>query len=271
MPLSKRHSGLTPLMFFSKTTLVCVILFYICRVMNCAHAQNSGPVKTTNQEAVNASTVVAELTHTTVAYKKEVLRLLIAEANDVATSLGLPENLPITQSNLIYVVVGTPKMVELSGGGIGAIDTTNYEYSFAYGRKLSYVTSSKLDSAEARNELEQKYLWPISRRNTNAAYRLATNWLAAIQIDVKRIEHDCRVNISSWTPDGVDEKHFVPLYFVTWKGSSGPVASVELLEPARLLGKLTVEQPEYVLRKPVVITNAEALLSQTNAAVKNAP
>ena len=203
------------------------------------------------------------LLYTIVPYRKEALRLLIKEANDVAIELHLPERLPITQTDLVDVVIGPPKVAAIIGG-IGAIGTSNYEYCVAVGGKLSYITSSKLDSETARKELKAKYLWPIERRNTNAAYQMATQWLAAIQMDVKGIERDCKVHVWSWTPDGVDPKHFVPIYWVVWKRPDGPVASVELLEPTHLLGHLNVHHPEYVLRKPVEITNMDVLLSQTN-------
>lgn len=234
-------------------------------------AQNKDLPTKTNQDVKSAGSELKELTYTTAAYKREVLRLLIAEANDVAAALKLPENLPITQRDLIYIVVGPPRLAELTGGTIGTIGTSNYEYSVALSNKLSYIVSSKLDSEEARDKIKAEYLWPIARRDTNAAYRLATNWLGTIQMDVKKIERDCKVSIWSWTPDDADGKHFVPLYIIVWKMADGPVASVELLEPTRLLGQLRVEKPEYILRPPVVVTNAEMLLSRTNLPVKNAP
>ena len=223
-------------MCFKLLICVSVIMLCFCGAIFSANAQNVEAAWATNQEYLDAVQRLKELNHTTITYKKEALRLLIREANDVARQLNLPEDLPITQSNLIYVVIGTPKMVALSGGGIGTIDTSNYEYVVGIGDKLCYITSQKLDSEEARNDLKAKYLWPIERRNTNAAYELATQWMAAIKMDVKRIERDGNVHIWSWTPDGVDNKHFVPLYWVVWKKADGPVASVELLEPTHLLG-----------------------------------
>ena len=207
------------------------------------------------------------LLYTTPAYQKEALHLLLGEANDAVRELHLPEQFPITERDLVDLVIDPPRVAEKIGG-VGVVGTTNYEYCVSVGKKLSFITSKKLDSGSARNELKARYLWPTSRRNTNAAYKLATNWLASIQMDVKRIEHDCNVYFWSWTPDGVDEQHFVPIYWVYWikrgEEGNGSVASVELLEPTRLLGQLRVERPEYILRGAVEITNMDDLLSKTN-------
>lgn len=251
-------------MRFRLLNSVCVVILCVGGVILSAKAQNGRASKATNQGEPDAHQKLKGFLYTTVAYKKEALRLLIKEANDVARQLNLSEDLPITPTNLIYVVIGTPKMVVLSGGGIGTIGTSNYEYSVGIGDKLCFITSQKLDSEKARKDLKAKYLWPIERRNTNAAYQLATQWLAAIQMDVQGIERDSQVHIWSWTPDGVDDKHFVPLYWVVWKKADGPVASVELLEPTHLMGQVNVDHSEYILRRPVVVTNLDSLLSQTN-------
>ena len=197
------------------------------------------------------------------AYQKEALRLLIAEANRVAKELNLPERLPIAETNLVKTHIFPPRMARL---GIGNIMTSNYVYSVSAGGKFSSVV--RTDSGKTTNELKAKYLWPMSRMDTNAAYQLATQWLTAVSMDVAALNRDCDLVISAWTPEGENGEHFVPLYHVDWmaKGEQahGSVAGVELLEPTKSLQQLYVKKPEYILRKPLQITNADYLFSQTN-------
>jgi len=48
----------------------------------------------------------------------------------------------------------------------------------------------------------------------------------------------------------------------------GSVAGIELLEPTKSIHQLYVKRAEYILRKPIVITNLDFLLSQTNTPVQ---
>jgi hypothetical protein len=146
---------------------------------------------------------------------------------------------------------------------IGNISTSNYTYYVSVDNKLSWLTRTHLKDED--DQLREQYLWPISQMNTNAAYQLATQWLAAASMDVKALNRDCRLSIRAVTPDGEQGSHFVPVYFVSWGGGNGkPVASVELFEPTKTLRQLRVYKSEYILRTPLQITNPE-FSSQTNA------
>lgn len=211
------------------------------------------------------------LLYTTPAYQKAVLRLLLNEANDAATALHLKESTPITGSELTDIVIDPPQVGEKIGG-VGVVGTSNYEYSVAAGKKLSNITSSKLDSERARHQLQTQYLWPINRCDTNEAYQLATNWLAALRIDVQRLNRNCKLDVWWWRPDGAKTNQFVPPYIVVWKGADGPAASVELFAPTRIIGQLNIASEEYIQRMPVIVTNAAELLKLPNASnSKTAP
>jgi hypothetical protein len=239
-------------------TLICLLSLAAL----CASAQTNSPLPI-DWAKLNPQQRFQSPMFVTPAYQKEALGLLIAEANRVAKELNLPEKLPITETNLVETHIFPPRMARL---GIGNIKTSNYVYYVSAGGKFSSV--ARMDSEKTKNELKAKYLWPMSRMDTNAAYQLATQWLTAVSMDVAALNRDCKLVISAWTPEGENGQHFVPLYSVYWvaKGEQGHgnVAGVELLEPTKSLQQLYVKKPEYILRKPLQITNPDYLFSQTN-------
>jgi hypothetical protein len=198
-------------------------------------------------------------------YREEALGLVTAEANVVANQLHLAEQLPITESNLLAAYIPPPRLAARLSA-IGNITTSNYTYFFSVGRKFSFVTKNGFD--HEYSQLRQQYLWPTNRMDTNAAYQLAEQWLSDVSMDVKALDRDCNVHIDAYTPEGGGGQNFVTVYWVYWvKGGEeghGSVATVELLGPTKTIRQLRVERPEYILRKPLEITNLEALLSQTN-------
>jgi hypothetical protein len=185
-------------------------------------------------------------------YRSEILRAMILEANKAAQDLHLQEHVPIREKDIVYSFIGNKKMVDLTGG-VGLIDTSNYEYSAAIDRKLSYITSSLLDSPEARKKLMTDFLWPIEKKDTNAVHAMATNFLAAAGMNVRLIERDSTVHYWCWMPIDSDNAHFVPIYWVTWKNCDGLVAALELFQPTKLLAQLRVEQGKYILRKAIIV------------------
>jgi hypothetical protein len=152
---------------------------------------------------------------------------------------------------------------------IGNVTASNYTYFVSLDNKFSFLERTHLE--QEYPHLQQAYLWPISRLDTNGAYHLATQFLAAALMDVKALDRDCKVHIDALTPEGKRGEHFVPVYWVYWvkpeKEGRGPEASVELFAPSRTIRQLRVNKSEYILRKPLEITNIDFLLSQTNEAI----
>lgn len=124
---------------------------------------------------------------------------------------------------------------------------------------------------EDRRRWQAEYFWPISRVDTNAAYQLATQWLSAVGIDVKSLHQDCRLHVDAAEPEGLGRRgdRFVPFYTVYWvqKGREGrgSAASVHMFLPTKTLVQLRVDDPQYNLRTPLVVTNFDASVSATNA------
>lgn len=212
---------------------------------------------------------------TTRAYHNEALRLVIKEAEKAARELQLPEKFPIITNDLVEAFIPPPAYAK-KGRGLGTITTSNYFYSVAVGNKFSFLTKRNLE--QDYEQLKTQYFWPMSQMNTNVAYQLATQWLTAASMDVNALNRDCRLGITAFTPEGPSGEHFVPVYWVSWSRkikpppwarSSAeyewkPVATVELFLPTKSLRQLHVNETQYILRKPIVVTNLDLLLSQTN-------
>jgi len=244
--------------------LICLFLTFVL----CAHAQdNLNSTSKTNLSKLTSKQRFQQLVFTTPAYRNEALRLVIQEANNVAEELSLPEQLPIVKTNLIAAYIPSPRMAQRLGGALGNITTSNYTYYVSVGNKFSFLEQNNLE--QGYDKLRSQYLWPVSRMNTNEAYQLATQWLAAASMDVKAITRDCDAHIDAFTPEGKNGKHFVPVYWVYWTSreaqARGTVAEVEFVEPNKTIRKLRVNRPEYILRPSLQITNLDYLLSQTNS------
>lgn len=196
---------------------------------------------------------------TTELYQKAAFGLVLQEANKVAQELKLPEKLPITEADLTEVFI-SPFEYAYEEKSIGSVATKSYIYYISQGNKLSYLEGTHQN--EDCRTFQSKYTLPISQVNTNEAYQLATQWLAAASMDVKTLNHDYPVIVEVehdyiQSPPG----KFVPVYDVYWpKGKqNGSVASVRLFTPTKTLLQLRVEDPKYILRQPLVFTNPASL------------
>jgi hypothetical protein len=199
---------------------------------------------------------------------------MIAEANRIANTLNLDEELPITKTNLTF------KWFIPAGktyGPLGGIETRKYAYAMDV-KDGGVVCSSVLRKGyEDFLAAQKQFVWPISRYDTNHAFRLATNWLTAAGFDVDSLNRDCYVKIDwlgerSWTGS-----HFFPHYIVCWhqrsetfhvpKGTD--VAVVEFIEPLKRPRTVRVSysapRSGYHLRKPVETVDFIALLTPENS------
>ena len=128
-----------------------------------------------------------------IAYKFVATTVMLLEVNHCASQLRLPLTLPLTEQD-VKVMVFHPKTI----GFAGRLDTTSYSFSFAKSGRLRFIT--RLDSGyqaysttKAQGNLETTKFLPRlagipSAINTNEAYRIATNWLASIEVDVQALE-----------------------------------------------------------------------------------
>jgi len=215
-----------------------------------------------------AATDIGAITFTTKAYRDEAFRLVLQEANQVAKELQLPEKFPIAEADLVGRFINPFGYVRVKRA-IGNVTTRNYAYYVSQGNKFSYLEGTHQD--EDCRRFQRLYTWPASRIDTNQAYQLATQWLMAVSMDVGALNRECSVVVrpeSNYVhpPQG----KFVPVYYVYWRKvgkDGGGAADVRVFTPTKTLLQLRVEDPKYILRAPLLFTNLEFLLSQTNALV----
>ncbi|MGD0743719.1 MAG: hypothetical protein ABSA45_01055 [Verrucomicrobiota bacterium] len=220
----------------------------------------------------NGNVVWIDEDFTTRQYQKAAFKQVLQEANQVAKELQLPEKLPITETDLVEAVV-TPFGYNYVNKRVGNVTTKKYCYGVSYGNKFSNLVVPNYDQICLSYERQPM---PIQQINTNAAYRLATRWLKQISMDVNGLNRDCKAHVALspfW--NGLTklgerpQKQFVPIYYVWWTSLTndlegyGSVASVELYAPTKMLLQLTVTEPKYNLRKPLVLTNLNFLFPGT--------
>lgn len=228
----------------------------------------------------NGKVIYIEGAFTTKDYQQEALRLVIQEANKVARDLQLPETLPITESNLTHIYIA-PFGFGYQLQAPGNITTSNYWYFVKRGNKLSDLTVADIDN-RCRDYMAH-YRWPITKLDTNAAYQLATQWMSKAHMDVAGLnrEYDVYITLDPYW-NGVKmgqlpKRTFTPIYIVSWlprslaAESDGAVASVELFLPMQTLLSLSVDNPKYILRSPIVFTNLAALFPGKGTIITNRP
>jgi hypothetical protein len=234
---------------------------------------------------VDTNGVVVYINHhfTTPAYQKEALKRIIQEANEVANDLNLPEELPITNSNLVEFHV-SPFGFAYAYKAIGSVTTKHFSYYVSRDNKFSQLNIADYDQTCLR--LVNQGTFPVERINTNEAFRLATNWLTRASIDVAKLNKECLPHVAVspyWSGlsnlGDKPKKSFIPIYYVWWtypddaiKGE-GSAAEVELFAPTETILQLGVEDPKYNLRQQIVFTNMATLfpgiaLVHTNYPVK---
>ena len=209
-----------------------------------------------------------EMLFTTAAYEREAFRLVLREANHAAQKLQLPETLPLTERDIVSAFIVPYGMTRVHRRPIGNVHTRHYAYFVSIDHKLSDIEHAH--QAEACNKWRTEYTWPMSRLDTNGAYQLATQWLAALSMDVDGMNRDCRVKIgpNPYWNSGLRRHTFVPIYEVSWRSPGniaqgyGDVVRVSLFTPTKTLISLNVHEASYILRDRVVFTNLNELLSE---------
>ena len=122
--------------------------------------------------------VIAYL-HTTFAYQSAAMQLMVGQANFDAQQLHLKETLPI----VVPARTNSWNVAMPPDGVAGGFATSNYVYRFNAGRLMSIQKKPQSrgaapDAAEAGPSLI----------DTNGAYQLAKEWLAAISVDMSALE-----------------------------------------------------------------------------------
>lgn len=201
------------------------------------------------------------------AYKAAVLPLLLAEASYVSERLKLPTPHPIQICDVKRTFVSTPKF-----GFGGVFETTNYVFSYGNPGTL-YVIENKIKHDE-RFDLYPEWARTPSLINSNGAHQLATQWLAAIDVDVEALERKYPHQIEQafyWgrapgTPENEWTQHppttnmvMLPIYNVMWGDGPEYPAHVRLLGTTKELMTLRLADASLSRRPALVVTNAMEL------------
>jgi hypothetical protein len=226
---------------------------------------------------------VTNLLYISLAYKSVVAPLMVAEANFYAQRLGLPERLPI-------VVKEAKASVNSPLHGLGHLETGDFFYSFPgndakpltngcgsmwfreHG-KLAYIMRKEpfRRYGEEIRDVYARLVSVPSLVDTNAAYRLAKDWLTKIEVDVEALERDHKplavqqefydsplTPKETIEPPGSAPKKRLPIFDITWGGSKDcdPPVWVQILGTTKELVLLRMEDTRYSRHPAIVITNA---------------
>ncbi len=194
------------------------------------------------------------------AYKAALSTLMLAEVNDYAARLNLPEALPITTNALKELFISSPSLA-VRFGALGSLRTTNFSYGFGKGKHLCYITRVIKGTNPYDFDANKPYAIDPALVNTNAAYSMATQFLTKAFVNLSQLSTSAIVSVEPW----VILHMTTSKYTVQWERNGRPVVKVVLSPPKAELWTLRVEDPTLILRQPLEITNLDFLLSQTNA------
>lgn len=216
----------------------------------------------------NGNVIALDVAFSSTQYQRAAFKLVLEEANRVAREMQLPENLPITVSNITEAYI-SPFGCSYRTKAIGNITTSNYVYYVSKDKKFNNLGIVNYDQT-CLKLIKQKL--PVNQLDTNAAYQLATQWLESASMDVKGLNRDCKLHIAVsayWNGLGhigdVPMDHFVPMYYIWWTSPEndaaghGDVAYVELYLPTKQLLQLDVHDTKYILRKQLVFPDLASL------------
>lgn len=201
---------------------------------------------------VSALTVPAD-------YRESVLTLLLAEANQIANKLRLPDELPITREKLTEGHVGPPALNNTFGGPGGSLRTKKFHYSFAFKGKLTslgrldILSHSMLSNEELTAEYQKRAI-PLSQVDTNAAWAAMQPFLRAGILDLDRLNRECKFEFRHLEWAKLD----VPIYSAVWTRNGEDVARVKILMPDNILLALRIEDPDFSLRPGIKLSGTNA-------------
>lgn len=187
---------------------------------------------------------------------------MLAEINHCASRLELPIDFPIAKEDLRIALIAPPKEV----GYQSRFDTDDYSFCFGPSGKLRYIINMRDDRGEKTVREYQKQLSKIQATiNTNDAYRIATNWLVALDVDLAKLEKG--------NPPLAQQRYYfdstlesnrvtvnIPLFDVKWGNWRKPTVQVLVSGVNGKLLRLRQENDSYSRRPTVLIKDMKKLL-----------
>ena len=272
------------------------------------HAANAS--KPTQVESDALMAMIHIVNHTTLPYKATMLQQMLAEANRASDRLQLPMRRPIQKDDLADLFIPFPwycvvhetnapyfpvtvfgrdicdtnipielRLHALKFGVDGRIDTTNFEFGFMEG-KLTHVMRLSDPMTEYYAHDLDKLVGQPSLIDTNGAYQLATQWLAAVDVDMTALNKlKWTVNQLHYKTRGATNYVTLPLYYVDFgskhhaafgnlKAYDEPLVSVEVLGTTKELQEILIKEPAFSRRPQLLLTNALDLVRTPNPPMK---
>jgi hypothetical protein len=208
---------------------------------------------------------------TLLAYKFVAVAAMLAEINFCAPRLHLQEHLPVKYADIRVEKVFDPSILNFAG----RIDTENYSFCFVKSGRLRFIT--KLDAPGRQsmgiyrgNESMPACIAQLSQMksmiSSNDAYRLATNWLVAMSVDVRKLEAKAPPQVEQQSLEAGNRGVIpVPLFYVKWGAYEDPAVDVMISGVTGELLNLRQENDAYSRRPALLIKNQDELLAIPDA------
>ena len=212
------------------------------------------------------------------AYKYVALAVMMAEINYCANQLHLKEKLPIKEEDATMSNIFDPSIM----GFAGRIDTAEYSFCFSKSGRLRFIT--KLEDYRYQsmglyrgNQSTREFMEQLSQIkstiNTNDAYRLATNWLASIDVDLEKLQQEKPATVEQQFFESSKGPVPVPLFYVNWGKEGrdelghpmGPVVDIMVSGINGELLNLRQEDDSYSKRPAALIKDMDKLLAIPDA------
>jgi hypothetical protein len=212
---------------------------------------------------------------TTLAFKFVAIAVMMAEANFYADKTQVKLDASIQSVNTTRQIA--TELGEI--GFAGRIDTREYSFGFAHGGKMRVVTKLEdnrwqfygIYRGDIRmKDFLKKLVQVKSTINTNDAYRLATNWLTGLGLDIDKLNNGEPLIVKQdFLMSNNGEKQPVPLFHVNSKNrgndeSGHPIGPVITMMISGINGELLSfheSDNPYSKRPMVLIKDMDKLLA----------
>lgn len=208
----------------------------------------------------------------TIIYKVVVASIAVTAANYIAERLELSPR-PIEQRDVTGFFVTSPDPDHLDKPVRPTVNltTSNFMFIFREGKLFLVMnTRTNVEEVERYREWAQR----PSLVDSNEAYRLATQSLSRVFVDVSKLNRKYKVGVgqaSFWSSppafwgDKGSNLVKLPLYYVTWSDAGNEGARVGIFGPTKQLMGLTIDDPDLSSRTYLLVTNQKELVEMTNA------
>lgn len=208
---------------------------------------------------------------TSVAYKVFVTGMALAAANMILGRLNLLPK-PLNPKDVHGCFVPPPGELDKPIQPMVNLRAGNFMFIFHEGR-LFEVMNTKTNI----EEVERYRAWAKmnSLVDSNGAYRLATQWLSRVFVNVPRLNENYNVSVgqpsfwatppTNWEGQGSDLTK-LPLYYVTWSKNGQEAAKVGVFGPTKQLMGLTIDDPSICGHTYLLVTNQRELVNMSGVA-----